>query len=381
MKLALCLFKYFPYGGLQRNFLTIAQCLQQRGHQLTIYTGRWEGERPVGMEIIELPVRGLSNHGRNKNFYRQLRLQLKNRPADLVIGFNKMPGLDVYYCADTCFATSVYEEKPWYYRLLGRSRISLAFERAVFAASSGTQVLLLSANEGEAFQRYYQTDPDRLQLMPPGISRDRVRTDDSDSKGRAMRQALVISEEEKVIVFLGSDYKRKGLGRLLHAISALPAGQRDNCRLLVIGRDKRQPDYIRLATRLGVAERLCFLGQRDDVPDLLFAADLLVHPAYLENTGNVILEAAVAGLAVLCTANCGYAFYIKDYKLGAVVPQPFLQQTMNEQLAALLASDSDWRVRGKAFADTADIFSRPLRAAQMIEMVSQKKQQTQQGAK
>ena len=43
MKLALCLFKYFPYGGLQRNFLAIAQELIARGHELTVYTGSWGG--------------------------------------------------------------------------------------------------------------------------------------------------------------------------------------------------------------------------------------------------------------------------------------------------------------------------------------------------
>jgi hypothetical protein len=45
-------------------------------------------------------------------------------------------------------------------------------------------------------------------------------------------------------------------------------------------------------------------------PRFLLGADLLIHPAYNENTGTVLLEALVAGLPVLTTAVCGYAHYI-----------------------------------------------------------------------
>ena len=45
-------------------------------------------------------------------------------------------------------------------------------------------------------------------------------------------------------------------------------------------------------------------------------ADLLIHPAYNENTGTVLLEALVAGLPVLVSAVCGYAHYIAEADAG-----------------------------------------------------------------
>ena len=369
MKLALCVFKYFPYGGLQRNFLAITQELMGRGHDVMVYTGSWEGDKPSGLSVELIDVQGISNHAKNNSFYTQLQAALSRTPADLVIGFNKMPGLDIYYCADTCFATKAYENKGWLYRLAPRSRWSLAFERAVFGLQSHTHILLLSASEGRAFQKYYATDEKRMHLVPPGISRSRVRHDTSATVAKAVRQSLGVADDEKLLVFLGSDYKRKGLDRMLVAIAALHDKQQSTVKALVIGRDKRQPYYQRLAQRLGIDSRVMFLGQRDDVPDLLFASDLLVHPAYVENTGNVLLEAVVAGVPVLCSGACGYAFYIQDHQLGRVIAEPFDQQLMNKALAQLLHDSKQQRRNCIEFAKTADIYSRPQRIAQIIEQL------------
>ena len=46
MTLAFCLFKYFPYGGLQRKLLLIAGICKARGHRVDIYTRSWDGTVP-----------------------------------------------------------------------------------------------------------------------------------------------------------------------------------------------------------------------------------------------------------------------------------------------------------------------------------------------
>ena len=52
MQLAFILYKYFPFGGLQRDFMRIALECQQRGHHIRVYTLIWEGEIPEGFEIL-----------------------------------------------------------------------------------------------------------------------------------------------------------------------------------------------------------------------------------------------------------------------------------------------------------------------------------------
>ena len=367
MKIAVCLFKYFPYGGLQRDFIQISRELLDRGHSLSVYTGAWDGEKPDYLDINILPTSGFSNHAKNKSFYQQLQLALVENPVDLVFGFNKMPGLDVYFCADTCFATKAYEDKNWLYRMTPRCKWSLVYEEAVVSPEANAEILLLSAVEGRAFQRYYNTPEKRLHLIPPGIKRDRVRHEDSDKEAASIRKELNIKTDDKVIAFLGSDYKRKGLDRLLMSVAALPDSVREAVKVLVIGRDKHLPDFQKLAERLEVADHIIFVGQRDDVPQLLFASDYLAHPAYLENSGNAIVEALVAGISVLCTEKCGNSTYIKKYDLGWVVPEPFDQVEMNDLVLAMLHSEINWRQRCAEFAKTADVYSSPIRIAEFIE--------------
>lgn len=101
--LAFCLSRYFPYGGLERDMLAIATECHRRGHVIRVYTQSWQGDRPSWLEIRVLACAGLTNHGRASHFVRRLRRALASDPVDLVVGFNKMPGLDVYYAADGCY--------------------------------------------------------------------------------------------------------------------------------------------------------------------------------------------------------------------------------------------------------------------------------------
>ncbi len=64
-----CLYKYFPFGGLQRDFMRIAQTVAARGHHVRVYTQSWEGECPDVFELIKVPVKSHTNHGRNAEYF------------------------------------------------------------------------------------------------------------------------------------------------------------------------------------------------------------------------------------------------------------------------------------------------------------------------
>ena len=102
LKLAFALYKYFPFGGLQRNMLAMALEAIARGHAVTIYCSDWQGDCPPGIDLQVIPSRGWDNAARMQNFAVDLRPQLKAN--ELLIGFNKWPGLDLYYAADSGFS-------------------------------------------------------------------------------------------------------------------------------------------------------------------------------------------------------------------------------------------------------------------------------------
>src|SRR5690625_6910145 len=102
MQLAFLLYKYFPFGGLQRDFVRIAQECQHRGHRIRVYTLSWEGEVLQGFELVKVPVRSMLNHRRYARFTEWVQADMRRRQVDRVVGFIKMPVLVYYFAAEPC---------------------------------------------------------------------------------------------------------------------------------------------------------------------------------------------------------------------------------------------------------------------------------------
>ncbi len=367
MKFAFCLPKYFPYGGLQNNFLRIATLCQQRDHKIVVYTLAWEGAIPEGFSVHVTPVRAVRNHARNRAFIRTVGPLLDQGDFDAVIGFMKMPGLDIYYAADPCFQARAQRDRSWLYRVGSRYRHFVACERSVFHADGKTQILMLTAAEIANYVRYYQTPRRRFHLLPPGIRRDRMAPDNAAEIRAEFRRKLTIGDDENLVLMVGSGFKTKGVDRTLRALASMPATLFEKTHLRVVGEGNAKP-FQRLAQRLGVNKRLRFMGGREDVTSFLLGADLLIHPPYTENTGTVLLEAIVSGLPVLTTANCGWAFHVARAEAGKVVPTPFRQAQLNVTLTEMLTSPDRprWSKNGIAYGRTETLYSRPEVATDMI---------------
>ena len=138
-------------------------------------------------------------------------------------------------------------------------------------------------------------------------------------------------------------------------------------RLIAIGSDNAS-SFVKLAKTLGVYDRFQVFYGRDDIPRFLQGGDLLLHPAYYENSGMVILEAIVAGLPVLVTDNCGYAFYVEEAVTGRVVASPFSQEDLNQLLEQMLTSSErqKWSINGIAYGQSHDLYSMAESAAKLI---------------
>lgn len=124
----------------------------------------------------------------------------------------------------------------------------------------------------------------------------------------------------------------------------------------------------RLAERSGVSADVIFTGPRDDVPRLLQAADLLLHPARTANAGTVLLEALVAGLPVLTTATCSYALHVDAAGAGVVLREPFRQAAFDLALRRMLeGSLVAYRRRGLAYAARHDLHGQRRRVLAEID--------------
>ncbi len=385
MQLAFCIFKYFPFGGIQRDLRKLASACVVRGHHVRVYTIRWNGPTIDGLEVRIAPVKALTNHRLYERFADWVQSDVAADPVDFVFGMNKMPGLDMYYAGDSCFEEKARNQRGALYRLTPRYRSFRDAERAVFAAGAATQILTISDTYTPHFRHFYGTEPERFHRLPPGIERDRAASPDAEVRAEQrnnVRQRLGLREDQLLLLFIGSGFIKKGLDRVLLALQALPESVSSRIRLYVVGKDNAEP-FRRMAIRLGITDLVHFFPEgRDDIPDLLAAGDAAVLPAYDENAGMVILEAMVAGLPMLTTANCGYAHYVQSSGAGLVTPVPFDQTRFEADLIRILSSEERgaWRAAGIALSQHQDLYALKDVAVSLIEKYAEQKKRVRQGS-
>lgn len=376
MKFSFLIYSYFPYGGQQRDFLRIAKEMLARGNEVDVYTIGWQGDIPARLNVILVPVKAFSRIGLYKRFTKWVENALDSDHRTCVVGFNKMPLLDVYFAADPCFLEKAELQRGAYYKYTNRYRHFKDYESVVFADGSQTEILILSPQQRTAFCHYYPSCEYRLHELPPGISKDRKVEKRDPKAGEQIRKEIGISDETILILQIGSGFRVKGVDRSLEAIAALPPALRKTIHYLLIGQDKSNR-FVKLASKLGLTNQVTILSGRDDVPDLLQAANFMLHPAYSESAGYVLLEATIAGLPILTTASCGYAFHIEKAHSGEVCPLPFQQKELNEKLLKMLETleSADWSSAGIEYGKNDNLYRMPEVAADIIEATSKRLQE------
>jgi UDP-glucose:(heptosyl)LPS alpha-1,3-glucosyltransferase len=221
---------------LQRDFMRIALECQKRGHQIRVYTLIWEGDVPPGFEVLVAPVKAFFNHRRNEKLSAWMEADLAKRPVDRLIGFNKMPGLDVYYAADGCFEDKAQNLRHSLYRRWGRYRHFAEYERGV---RQGRQDR--SADDfRSAAAAVHQALRHAAEALPPAAAGHRPgprRPANADQIRAGFRAEFNLKDDELLLVQIGSGFKTKGVDRSLKALAALPAELKKRTRLFVIGQD------------------------------------------------------------------------------------------------------------------------------------------------
>ncbi len=376
MNFAFCLFNYFPFGGLERDFMAISRECLARGHAIQVYTMSWQGERAAGLEIHLVRGEGRTNHGRATAFHQNLLAALVGRNHDLLVGFNQMPDLDVYYAADVCYKARIARQRSFLSRLTPRYRVLAAFEDAVFGPGSDTNIIYLASQEKRNYQAVYNTPGQRFYYGPPGVDVEAIRSQLSPENRCQLRQELGLQDRDILLLMIGSNFHTKGVERSIRALAALPEEMRRRSFLHVIGRGKEGP-YQKLAVRLGIGEQVRFLGGRDDVPRFLAGADFLLQPSLTENTGNAIVEALVAGVPVLATETCGYSEHVLQADSGQVVGcAPFRQEEMDTALAGMIGSPwrRQWQENALAYSEQNDLGNRPRLVVDILEKIAKGKE-------
>ncbi|WUN35718.1 glycosyltransferase [Kitasatospora sp. NBC_00315] len=142
--------------------------------------------------------------------------------------------------------------------------------------------------------------PARVELIPNGIDAARYARPAAERAAvrRRLRTELGLPQDSWVIGGLGRLVPGKRFDVLLEALRELVGPGPSGPWLVLVGEGPERSALECRAHELGVRGRLVLTGERDDVPELLTALDVLAAPSVEETFGLGVLEALAAGLAV-----------------------------------------------------------------------------------
>ena len=169
-------------------------------------------------------------------------------------------------------------------------RLRAAQAADVFTAQRVTTFHAVTRHVATVMGRRLLVPSRKIEVIPRGRDPETLARRTSQRRA-ATRERLGVSSDVPVILAVGRQEPQKGFDVLLRAIPTIQAWW-PGVRVLVAGREGRATASLTQLTRiLGVADMVTFLGMRDDVPDLLSAADVLAFPSLWEGAAGTLQEA------------------------------------------------------------------------------------------
>ena len=184
-------------------------------------------------------------------------------------------------------------------------------------------------------------DAHHVTVIYNGVDIDRYRA----ATGLATAKALGLGPGPVVLV-VANLIPYKGHDHFLRAWQTVCLTLPDATALLA-GDGPARAACERLAAELGIAERVRFLGQRRDIPELLAVCDVLVHPSLEEGFCNALLEAMAAGRPVVTTTAGGNPEAVVDGETGVLVP-PADAEALSTAMLDVLGRPDRGRALGEA---------------------------------
>lgn len=203
-------------------------------------------------------------------------------------------------------------------------------------------------------------DPEKFRVIYNGLLAERFAA--AAIRRDLHRRSLGMDKGETVLIVVANLIPYKGHADIVDALSLLPPRYR--LRLLMVGEDRGIGDALRQRAREKHVDSIVeWLGPRNDIPELLAAADLYVSASHEEGFSNSLLEALASGKAIVATRVGGNPEMLRGGELGILVEprnpaglaagiEALLRDTaLRDRLGALAAADAARRYAPERMID------------------------------
>lgn len=328
MKIALIRKYYTDFGGAERYTAALAEHLFKSGHEVHVFANEWKiGKKETASDLIvfhRVPMlKGLSVL-EVLSFAQNSRRMLKRERFDIIHSLERTIYQDIYRAGDGCHREWLKQRTkidPWYKLISNRLNplhLSLLWiEKKIFEHGNYKMIIANSKRGKDEIIEYYGVPSEKIKVIYNAVDTNRFNLNNPAEIRMKVRNSLGISSKDRVLLFVGSGFKRKGLAVTIKSLAKLKSG----IKLIVIGKD-RVGHYRSIVKRIGIEKYVNFIGPIIDVEKYYCAGDLLIFPTIYEPFSNVCLEAMASGLPVVTSRINGASEALEEGKNGYIIENP-----------------------------------------------------------
>jgi len=357
MKIALVMKEYSSErGGAEKYAVNLSLQLAQHGHEVHLFAHRCDGSMD-SLKMHHVPMLRFPTSLKILSFALNASRCIKKGNYDIINGLTQVYPQDVYRLGGGIYRHWFRIKYPSFFRkffrLLSPAHwVNLFLEDRIYKRGNFRKIITISQMDKELLQTYYHVPEDKVEVVYNGVDLNQFNPKVRILHREKVREELGIGKEEILLLFIGMNFARKGLRTIIESLSILKS-HHPIIKLLVLGKDSVRP-YEKMAKRLGVKDRVMFLGFTRHPEKYYGASDIFVFSSLYDSFANVHLEAMACGLPVITSKTAGGSELIKDGMNGFVLKDPLDSKELSRLIALCIPKRQEM---GQEAANIARHFS------------------------
>jgi len=336
------------FGGAPLHVLQLMKYMVKQGHEVGLVAAPeprlMEGAKALGVKIFPNPhfVRPFNPCKDLAALWFVFKAIRQFKP-DLVSAHSTKAGFAARFSCAILGIPVIFTAHGWVFtegkNPLVRYPLVLAEH---FASKITKKIICVSKYDKELALRFHVAPEKKLVIIHNGMDPHPY----LNSDGSKIRTFLGLNKKDVLITMVARFVPQKDHNTLLQALNLISNNQY-KYKVAFVGDGERKSLLRQEVEKLGLNERVIFLGERRDVPEILAASDIFVLSSNWEGLPRSIIEAMMAGLPVVATKVGGIPELVEDGVTGFLVP-PKDPRALAEALQKLIENPDLRRRMGEA---------------------------------
>lgn len=318
LKIAILVRRFVTTGGMERYCYEVTRRLAAE-HDVHVFAQEWSWAGNEKITFHRIPRFFSKPSFLNQLVFSYFTSRALDDSFDIIHSHERVTRFDTLTVHCPCFRSYITEEKKWWKRVLIWLSIAISprkmayvwLENRQFAHNKKRMLITVSNRVKENVQANYPLPDDYFGPAFPGVDAGLIKRDKQDNKREIKRSELGINKDDLVILFVGTEFERKGLETLLRGFALIV---KPNIKLVIAGGGEKKRKYNKLVKDLAIKDNVIFLGLVEDMKSIYVISDIFILPTLSEPAGMAPIEAMASGLPTIISSSnyAGSAEHIKN---------------------------------------------------------------------